>query len=138
MSFYAHFIKKIWKQTFCKHRLLSWVNYGYDRKAKITIFEIKECFLALSTSQWSLLSEVCLLLQLILVLPATNATSECSFSALSRVKSSLRNTMGQERLNSLMILHVHKGLTDKLNMKDVANEFVGAAECRLSIHGKFR
>ena len=57
------------------------VNYGYDGKAKITIFEIKEYFLALSTSQRSLLSEVCLLLQLILVLPATNATSERSFSA---------------------------------------------------------
>ena len=114
------------------------VNYGYDGKAKITIFEIKEYFLALSTSQRSLLSEVCLLLQLILVLPATNATSERSFSALRRVKSYLRNTMGQKRLNSLMVLHVHKDLTDKLNLKDVANEFVGAAECRLSMYGKFK
>ena len=114
------------------------VNYGYDGKAKTTIFEIKEYFLALSTSQRSLLSEVCLLLQLILVLPATNATSERSFSALRRVKSYLRNTMGQERLNSLMVLHVHKDLTDKLNLKDVANEFVGAAECWLSMYGKFK
>ena len=46
--------------------------------------------------------------------------------------------MGQERLNSLMVLHVHKDLTDKLNLKDVANEFVGAAECRLSMYGKFK
>ena len=80
----------------------------------------------------------CLLLKLILVLPATNATSEHSFSALRRVKSYLRNTMGQKRLNTLMVLHVHKDLTDKLNLKDVANEFVGAAECRLSMYGKFK
>ena len=70
----------------------------------ITIFDIKEYILALSTNQQSLLSEVRLLLKLILVLPATNATSELSFSALRRVKSYLRNTMGQERLNSLMAM----------------------------------
>ena len=83
-------------------------------------------------------SQRCVFLQLILVLPATNATSEHSFSALRRVKSYLRNTMGQERLSSLMVPHVRKDLTDKLNLKDVANEFVGAAECRLSIYGKFK
>ena len=74
----------------------------------------------------------------ILVLRATNATSECSFSALRQVKSYLRNTIGQERLNSLMVLRVHKDLTDKLNLKDVANEFVSVAECWLSIYGKFK
>ena len=46
--------------------------------------------------------------------------------------------MGQERLNSLMVLHVHKDLTDKLNLKDVANEFVAVAECRLSLYGQFK
>ena len=32
--------------------------------------------------------------------------------------------MNQERFNSLMILHVHKDLTDVLDLPSVANEFV--------------
>ena len=51
----------------------------------------------------SLLSEVVKLVKLILVMPATNATSERSFSALKRVKTFLRSTMTQSRLNHLML-----------------------------------
>ena len=57
-------------------------------------------------------------------MPATNASSERTVSAMRRVKSCLRATMSQERLNLLMILHVHKDLTDKLNLISIANEFV--------------
>ena len=55
--------------------------------------------------------EVYKLLRLTLVLPATNAVNEHSFSALRRVKTYLRSTMNQSRLNHLMILHAHKHLT---------------------------
>ena len=41
-------------------------------------------------------------------MPATNSTSERSFSALTCVKSYLRSTMKQEQLNYLMLQHVHK------------------------------
>ena len=43
-----------------------------------------------------------------LVMPATNAVSERSFSALKRVKTYLRSNTGEVRLNHLMLLHVHK------------------------------
>ena len=42
-------------------------------------------------------SEIVTLVKLILVLPATNATSERTFSALRKVNNYLRATMGQER-----------------------------------------
>ena len=48
------------------------------------------------------------LLQFILVIPATNATSERLFTVLRHLKSYLRTTTRQERLNYLMSLHVHK------------------------------
>ena len=64
-------------------------------------------------------------MKLLLIMPATNATSERSFSALRRVKNYLRNTMCQQRLNNLMVLHVHKELTDSINLEDIAKEFVG-------------
>ena len=55
-----------------------------------------------------LLLEVVKLLILILVAPATNACSERCFSALRIVKTYLQSTMGQARLNHLLILHTHK------------------------------
>ena len=82
-------------------------------------------------------SEVSKLLKLILFLPATNCESERAFSALKRLKIYLRSTMGQERLNHLMILHVHKSRTDKLIVIDIANDSVSKSERRLTIFGKF-
>ena len=54
-------------------------------------------------------------------MPATNATSERSFSALRRVMTYLRSSIGQMRLNNLMVLHVHKDLTDGLDLNEVGN-----------------
>ncbi|KAI0207300.1 hypothetical protein LSAT2_008046, partial [Lamellibrachia satsuma] len=54
--------------------------------------------------------------KLILVMPATNATSERSFSALRRVKTYSRTTKTQARLNHLMLLYVHKDKTSALCM----------------------
>ena len=48
----------------------------------LTIFDIKDYFLSLSQGQQTLLCEVKKVLQLILVMLATNATSERSFSTL--------------------------------------------------------
>lgn len=41
-------------------------------------------------------------MKLLLVMPATNVTSERSFSTLRRIKTYLQTTMSQERLNYLM------------------------------------
>ena len=76
-----------------------------------------------SLSQKLLLNEDVTLLMLILVMPATNAIREHSFSALRRVKAFLRTTMTEDCLNHLMVHHVNKYITDELNLKDVANEF---------------
>ena len=49
-------------------------------------------------------------LQLLLVVPVTAATVERGNSALKYVKTELRSTMGQNRLNSLILLYVHKDI----------------------------
>ena len=51
-----------------------------------SIFDIAD-LLDFFQSLGILLSEVCTLAKLMLVMPATNAFSECSFSALKRVKT---------------------------------------------------
>ena len=41
------------------------------------------------------------------VLPVSTATPERTFSTLKRIKSHLRNKMGEERLNGLASLNIH-------------------------------
>ena len=83
------------------------------------------------------MSEVCTLVKLIVVSPATNAVSEQSASGLRRIKTYLRSTMSQQRLNSLMVLHVHKDKTDQLDLKLCLNEFVTGSEHRSTLFGHF-
>ena len=99
--------------------------------------DIVKFFKTLTPSQIELMSQVCKAFRLLLVMPATNAASERSFSTLRRVKSYLRSTMTQQRLNHLMVLHIHKERTDKIDIVSVANEFVAQREHRSSIFGKF-
>ena len=70
-------------------------------------------------------------------MPATNATSERSFSALRRIKSYLRTTMSQQRLNNLMVLFIHRDSLDEINLEDVADEFISAKDTRLKVFAKF-
>ena len=90
----------------------------------------------MNTYEKAHISQVIELFKLILVLPATNASSERSFSLLRLVKSYLRATNGQGRLNHLMILSVYKENVDELNLKDVAREFVHKNETGISLFGK--
>ena len=106
-------------------------NISDDR---IDIFDVKKYFQSALPAVRSLFNEVVLILKLILVLPATNAASERSFSAMKRI---LRSTMGQERLNGLMVLHVHKEMTDELVLPHIGNDFVSKCPRRLEVFGKF-
>ena len=68
-------------------------------------------------------------------MPATNSSSERAFSALRRVKSYLRTTMSNNRLNHLMTCTVHKELVKEINLKQVTNDFVDRVERYSSIFG---
>ena len=80
---------------------------------------------------------VCKVFQLLVIMPATNCTSERSFSALRRIKSYLRSSMSQARMNHLMILHYHQTFTDTLDMKQIANEFISARDARETVFAKY-
>ena len=45
--------------------------------------------------------------------------------------------MKQQRLNHVMMMHIHKEQTDALDLIDVGNDFVDGSEHRLLIFGKF-
>ena len=66
-----------------------------------------------------------------------NSVSEISFSTVNPINSYLRATMTQESLNRVMVFHIHKDVTDKLNLTDIGNEFVGQSEHRLVLFSSF-
>ncbi len=111
----------------------------FQQKSKdVTLQSIISHLKGMSAGERALLQEVVTLIKLILVMPATNATSERSFSALRRVKTYLRATMTQQRLNHLMLMHVHKERLDAIDLKIIANEFCATREYRLRIFGIFK
>ena len=117
----------------------SFLTRGYNNwKAATDAFrkhESRNCILYRPLQKTSV--QVCTVLKLILIMPATNATSERSFSALRRVKTYLRSSMYQQRLNHLMLLHVHKERTDALDLEEAAREFIANSEHRQRIFGAF-
>lgn len=55
-----------------------------------------------------MLSEVLKLLRIFYTIPVTTSSAERTFSALRRLKTYLRSTMSQPRLNHMMLLYIHK------------------------------
>jgi hypothetical protein len=85
----------------------------------------------------TLLDAVWRLTKLLLVVPATSATAERSFSALRRLKTYIRSTIGQPRLNHMLVMHCHQERTDSLNLKTIAQEFIAASAQRSTFFGKY-
>lgn len=75
-----------------------------------------------------MLPELKKLLCIMLVISVSSCTSERSFSALRRLKTYIRSTMSQPRLNDISLLHVHHD--EELNLDIVANEFINNSKVR--------
>ena len=68
--------------------------------------------------------QVSTLLRLLLVSPASSCSAERAFSAHRRMKPWLRSTMTQQRLNHVMVCHVHRTRLAECSPRDIAAEFV--------------
>jgi hypothetical protein len=75
------------------------------------------------------------LVRLLLVRPVSSAESERSFSALRRLKSWLRSTMTQTRLNAVAISHVHAKVAKSLNIKELVKFFIVRNSSRVQLFG---
>ena len=82
-------------------------------------------------------TEVDKVLRLYLTLPLTSATAERCFSSLRHLKSYLRSTMTQKRLNHLMLLYAHNERVDQLQLQDIVKEFIQKNPRRTSYFGTF-
>ena len=57
------------------------------------------------------------------IIPVTSCTCETIFSKLSIVKNKLRCTMGQDRLESLLLIFTEQELACKLDFNEIIDEF---------------
>ena len=86
----------------------------------------------------TMLVEVNKLIHIYYTIPLTSATAERSFSTLRWLKSYLRSTMSQRRLNHLVLLHIHKNITDQIDLQSIAADFVNRNTRRINYFGQFK
>ena len=84
-----------------------------------------------------MLTEVYKMLQIYFTFPVTTSTAERSFSSLDRIKTYLRSSMTECRLNNLFLLYVHCIRTDRLDLEVIAKDFICVNSRRMKYFGKF-
>ena len=57
-------------------------------------------------------------------IPATLCAAERSFSALRRIKTFLRSTMGQDRLSSIVVINIEREYANKTMQNDMQRTIV--------------
>ena len=76
-------------------------------------------------------TELLFLYKVLITLPVTTASVERSFSKLALVKSKLRSTMGQARLEALMLSSVEPDLLLNLNDSTLVDSFAAKADRKM-------
>ena len=96
-----------------------WLHYNEEEDKAYCFYCVKTVKKELSTKIFS----------------KSDAESEGVFSGLKRIKTYLRNSMGQARLNHVMIMNIHKEEAEKMSLAQVANEFAAKNDRRRADFG---
>ena len=111
------------------------LSTNLDTSSDISLPDVLRFLRELPAAGRVLYSEVVKLVKLIVVMPASNATSERSFSATSEDIPKIDNDTSC--LNNLMVLHIHRDKLDNLNLSQIGNQFIEAHDNCRSIFGHF-
>ena len=101
-----------------------------------TVSEAAAVLRGLSNEYRALFIQAEVLVRFLLLVPASSATAERSFSALRRIKTWLRSTMSQARLNHVSLLNIHSKILDTLDLNAVVADFIAKNDGRVTIFGK--
>ncbi|GKF12451.1 zinc finger MYM-type protein 1 [Tanacetum coccineum] len=71
--------------------------------------------------------------RVLLTVPVTVASAERSFSKLILLKSYLRSTMSQERLNGLALIAIENDILESVNYDDLINNFASKNARRIAL-----
>ena len=92
---------------------------------------------SLSHEKSELIRIVAVITRIVSTNGSTSPTVERSFSMLRRLKTWLRPTMTQKRLNAFSLIQENQVIVDEMSLIDVANELVNLHSACLNISGKF-
>lgn len=84
-----------------------------------------------------LFNQVETLVRLLMVVPISSAEAERSFSALHRLKTWLQSTMTQKRLNGIAVCHIHQDRLDKLDRREIAQQYIQGNNRRRDVFGTY-
>ena len=116
--------------------LVDVIHEALQAVKKVTI--VRAICEAMNTHAYkTLLSKVHKLLHLYFILPITFSTAERAFSSLRHLLTYLRSRMTEKRLNNCLLLDIHKDLTNSLDLKEIASDFVSANDERQRFFGSF-
>jgi len=93
-------------------------NGAYDGERPWSSIEIMEF-----TKKMDMFPNVLLAYKILLTIPVTVASAERSFSKLKILKSYLRSTMSQDRLNGLAILSIESRFLANVDYDKIIDEF---------------
>ena len=104
-------------------------------KKSETVVKTPEDVLQLLHPMTSAFPDLCRFIQLVLTFPVSSAEAERSFSCLKRVKTYLRSTMSQKRLNNLCLLSIEREMTDSVlcNLSPIVDKFAQQKSRRLNL-----
>jgi hypothetical protein len=83
------------------------------------------------TDQLDSFPNACIAYRILLTIHVTVASAKRNFSKLKLIKSYLRSTMSQERLNGLAILSIEKKMLENLKYKNLISNFASQKARRL-------
>jgi hypothetical protein len=119
--------------TYLQSELPMFHRHAKERLTSLT--QVATHARALNKEVRDLFPSVMALIRLLLLCPASSAEAERSFSSLRRLKTWLRSTMTQERLNSVAVCHIHQDLLDRIDMDAIMRDFVSRSEIRKKVFG---
>lgn len=98
-----------------------WTSEAQLWSKRIAGMKIKNSLEALDICNIDAFPNVYQILRILAVLPVTTAGNERTFSTLRRLKTYLRSTMSEDRLNGLAALNIHRNL--EVDVELVLKEF---------------
>lgn len=84
---------------------------------------------ALSKCNENFFPNIFILLKILSILPVTTSSVERSFSSLKRIKTYLRNSTGESRLNGLALMNIHRDI--QIDYNTITDMFASKKDRRL-------